>query len=84
MHPRTQEEKKHLEVTVAVIWCSATQLYVVWRFMAEMMWFLRTFTAEGEITVATVASYYSTTLQFTSSLQQPKYFTNVSKGRMNG
>lgn len=29
MHPRTQEEKKHLEVTVAVIWCSATQLYVV-------------------------------------------------------
>lgn len=29
MHPRTQEEKKHLEVTVAVFWCSATQLYVV-------------------------------------------------------
>lgn len=24
MHPSTQEEKKHLEVTVAVIWCSAT------------------------------------------------------------
>lgn len=29
MHPRTQEEKKHLEVTVVVFWCLATQLYVV-------------------------------------------------------